>query len=55
MDYAWLLFRFKGRINRARYLVVELALLTLWVILWLGLPLNLSLNGRPYAGSSPSR
>jgi uncharacterized membrane protein YhaH (DUF805 family) len=44
MDYAWLLFRFKGRINRARYLVVELALLTLWVILWLGLPLNLSLQ-----------
>jgi len=31
----WLLFSFKGRIGRARYLVVELALLALW--LWLEL------------------
>ena len=35
MDYAWLLFSFKGRINRARYLVVQLALLTFWLTLWL--------------------
>jgi uncharacterized membrane protein YhaH (DUF805 family) len=42
MDYAWLLFGFKGRINRARYLVVELALLTLWVMLWLEHPLEVS-------------
>jgi uncharacterized membrane protein YhaH (DUF805 family) len=31
MDYARLLFSFKGRINRARYLVVQLALLTFWL------------------------
>jgi uncharacterized membrane protein YhaH (DUF805 family) len=35
MDYAWLLFSFNGRINRPRYLVVQLALLTFWLILWL--------------------
>jgi uncharacterized membrane protein YhaH (DUF805 family) len=35
MDYAWFLFGFKGRINRARYLVVQLALLTFWLVLWL--------------------
>ena len=35
MDYVWFLFSFKGRINRARYLVVQLALLTFWLILWL--------------------
>jgi uncharacterized membrane protein YhaH (DUF805 family) len=34
MNYAWFLFGFKGRINRARYLVVQLALLTFWLILW---------------------
>jgi uncharacterized membrane protein YhaH (DUF805 family) len=33
-NYIWLLFSFKGRINRARYLVVQLALLTFW-LLWL--------------------
>jgi uncharacterized membrane protein YhaH (DUF805 family) len=42
MDYAWLLFSFKGRINRARYLVVQLALLTVWLILWLKFPLHFS-------------
>ena len=31
MDFVWLLFSFKGRLNRARYLLVELALLALWV------------------------
>jgi uncharacterized membrane protein YhaH (DUF805 family) len=35
MDYAWFLFSFKDRINRARYLVVQLALLTFWLMLWL--------------------
>jgi uncharacterized membrane protein YhaH (DUF805 family) len=35
MDYVWFPFSFKGRINRARYLVVQLALLTFWLILWL--------------------
>ena len=42
MDYFSLHFSFKGRINRARYLVVQLALLTLWLILWLKLPLQFS-------------
>jgi len=37
MDYAWLLLGFKGRLNRARYLVVQLALLTAWLVLWLKL------------------
>lgn len=37
MDYAWLLLSFKGRINRARYLVVQLALLTVWLVAWLKL------------------
>lgn len=32
MGFVWLLFSFKGRLNRARYLVVELALLALWVV-----------------------
>jgi uncharacterized membrane protein YhaH (DUF805 family) len=32
MDYARLLFSFKGRINRARFLVVQLALLTSWLM-----------------------
>ena len=34
MNYAWLLFSFRGRVNRARYLVVQLALLTFWLVLW---------------------
>jgi uncharacterized membrane protein YhaH (DUF805 family) len=33
MAWVWLLFSFKGRIGRARYLVVELALLTVWLTL----------------------
>ena len=35
MDYAWVLFSFKGRINRARYLAVQLAVFAVWLILWL--------------------
>jgi uncharacterized membrane protein YhaH (DUF805 family) len=34
LSYIWLLFSFKGRINRARYLLVQLGLLTFW-LLWL--------------------
>jgi uncharacterized membrane protein YhaH (DUF805 family) len=34
MNYAWLLLSFKGRISRARYLVVQLTLLTFWLVLW---------------------
>ncbi len=32
MAWVWLLFSFKGRIGRARYLVDELALLALWLL-----------------------
>jgi uncharacterized membrane protein YhaH (DUF805 family) len=32
MDYVRLLFSFRGRLNRARFLVVQLALLTCWLI-----------------------
>ena len=35
MDYAWFLFSFKGRINRASYLAVQLALLTFWFIFFI--------------------
>jgi uncharacterized membrane protein YhaH (DUF805 family) len=38
MDYARLLFSFNGRLNRARYLAVQLALLTVWLVLWLKSP-----------------
>ena len=37
MAWVRLLFSFKGRVGRARYLVVELALLTVWLTLWLKL------------------
>lgn len=37
MDHAWLLLSFNGRINRARYLAVQLALLTVWFMVWLKL------------------
>ena len=42
MGYVWSLFSFKGRSNRARYLVVQLALLALWFALWIELPSRLS-------------
>ena len=38
MDYARLLFRFNGRINRARYLAVQLTLLSVWLLVWLKSP-----------------
>ena len=38
MDYVRYLFSFKGRINRARYLVIQLALLTVWFLLWVKAP-----------------
>ena len=47
MDYARLLFGFKGRINRARYLVVELALLTVWLQPWLKFPFHFSSQSEP--------
>jgi len=42
LNYVWLLFKFKGRINRAQYVVVQLALLTLWLIAWPKFPIFLS-------------
>ena len=42
MNYIWLFFSFRGRINRARYVVVQLALLTFWLILWPKVPVYLS-------------
>jgi uncharacterized membrane protein YhaH (DUF805 family) len=42
MGYLWSLFSFKGRSNRARYLVVQLALLAIWFALWIELPPHLS-------------
>jgi Predicted membrane protein len=38
MDYVRYLFSFGGRINRARYLVVQLTLLTVWFLLWVKSP-----------------
>jgi uncharacterized membrane protein YhaH (DUF805 family) len=38
MDYARLLFSFRGRVNRARYIVVQLALLTVWFLFWIKSP-----------------
>lgn len=39
MDYARLLFSFDGRINRARYIAVQLALIAVWLALWVKAPL----------------
>jgi len=39
MDYARLLFSFYGRINRARYIAVQLALIAVWLALWIKSPL----------------
>jgi len=38
MDYARYLFSFSGRINRARYLAIQLALLTVWFLFWIKSP-----------------
>jgi uncharacterized membrane protein YhaH (DUF805 family) len=42
MDYFWLLFSFRGRLNRARYLILELAVLTSWLMLWVKHPAEAS-------------
>lgn len=42
MNYIGLLFSFKGRINRARYLLVQLALLTFWLIFFVKLSIYFS-------------
>src|SRR5882724_10115461 len=38
MDYVRYLFSFKGRINRAKYLIIQLALLTVWLLFWVKAP-----------------
>ena len=42
MDYARLLFSFRGRTNRARYLAVQLALIAFWLMAWTGFSDHLS-------------
>jgi uncharacterized membrane protein YhaH (DUF805 family) len=42
LNYIWLLFSFKGRLNRARYLAVQLALLALWFTGWPKFPADAS-------------
>lgn len=42
MDYARYLFSFKGRINRARYLAIQLALLAAWLLFWIKSPFQQS-------------
>jgi uncharacterized membrane protein YhaH (DUF805 family) len=49
MDYARLLFSFRGRINRARFLVVQLALLALWFTVWVKFPLHFASQWEPWA------
>ena len=48
MDYAWLLLGFKGRINRARFLVVQLALLALWFMVWVKFPFHFASQWEPW-------
>ena len=38
MDFVKLLFGFRGRINRARYLAIQLALLAIWLLLLIKAP-----------------
>ncbi|WP_394789050.1 DUF805 domain-containing protein [Rhodoferax sp.] len=38
MDFVRLLFSYRGRINRARFLAVQLALLALWLLLLIKAP-----------------
>jgi uncharacterized membrane protein YhaH (DUF805 family) len=42
LNYVGLLFSFKGRINRARYLLVQGALLTFWLVLFVKLSMYFS-------------
>ena len=42
MGYVRSLFSFKGRSHRASYLVVQVALLALWLGLWIELPVQLA-------------
>lgn len=42
MDYARYLFSSRGRLNRARYLAVQLALLAVWFLFWVKAPFQQS-------------
>ena len=53
MGWVWLLFSFKGRIGRARYLLVELALLTLWFTLWIVLRAEFSSPWEQWVAAIP--
>jgi len=53
MDWVWLLFSFKGRIGRAKYLLVELALLTLWFTLWIVLRAEFSSPWEQWVATIP--
>jgi uncharacterized membrane protein YhaH (DUF805 family) len=48
MDYARLLFSFTGRINRARFLVVQLTLLALWFMVWVKFSLQFASQWEPW-------
>jgi uncharacterized membrane protein YhaH (DUF805 family) len=48
MEYARLLFSFKGRINRARFLVVQLTLLALWFMVWVKFSLQFASQWEPW-------
>jgi uncharacterized membrane protein YhaH (DUF805 family) len=48
MDYARLLFSFEGRINRARFLVVQLTLLALWFMVWVKFSLQFASQWEPW-------
>jgi len=53
MDWVRLLFSFKGRIGRAKYLVVELALFTLWFTLWIVLRAEFSSPWQQWVAAIP--
>jgi uncharacterized membrane protein YhaH (DUF805 family) len=53
MGWVWLLFSFKGRIGRARYLLVELALLTLWFTLWIVLRAEFASSWEQWVAAIP--
>jgi uncharacterized membrane protein YhaH (DUF805 family) len=48
MDYARLLISPKGRINRAKYLLVQLALVTVWLAFSLKSPVDFSTQWQPW-------
>jgi uncharacterized membrane protein YhaH (DUF805 family) len=53
MGWVRLLFSFKGRIGRARYLLVELLLFTLWFTLWIVLRAEFSSPWEQWVAAIP--